>query len=173
MVSNHMARTEERDRGRESAIERLYRDHADRTYRLAYLLTGDRHLASDLTQESFVRVLGRYYHLRNRSSLDAYLKRTLINLVTAHFRRRSTERKHVMPTPREIADHAPGIETNLDLWVSLNTIPRRQRTAIVLRFYEDMSEHQVADMLGTSVKAVNSLITRGLANLRQEEGRGP
>jgi RNA polymerase sigma factor (sigma-70 family) len=64
----------------------------------------------------------------------------------------------------------PDIETRNSLMQLLQQLPIRQRTALVLRFYEDLSEHQTADMMGVSLRAVNSLVSRGLGELRRIEG---
>jgi RNA polymerase sigma factor (sigma-70 family) len=76
-----------------SSLERsplgdLYVRHAPESIRLAFLLTGDRALAEDLVQEAFARLVGRLRHLRDPSAFGAYLRRTIVNLATSHFRRR-------------------------------------------------------------------------------------
>ena len=76
----------------EGGLDALYRAHAAEALRLGYLLTGDRTLAEDLVQDAFVRVLGRFHDLRNRDAFWWYLRRTIVNLSTSHFRRRGVER---------------------------------------------------------------------------------
>jgi DNA-directed RNA polymerase specialized sigma24 family protein len=76
-------------------LEALYLHHGPEALRLAYLLTGDRELAEDLTQEAFVRVARRLTGLRNADSFHWYLRRTVVNLANSHLRRRRVERAHM------------------------------------------------------------------------------
>jgi RNA polymerase sigma-70 factor (sigma-E family) len=154
------------DRGR---LADLYARHAPAAGRLAYLLTGDAHLAEDLTQEAFVRAFGRYRDLRRPDAFEWYLRRTVVNLTRSHFRRRRTERDYLAAQPRREAVE-PGFDpTEQDaMWRTLQTLPERQRAAIVLRYYEDLTDAQVADALRCPVGTVKSLIHRGLERLRTE-----
>src|SRR5215218_8241881 len=73
----------------------LYARHAGAAVGLAYLLTGDRHHAEDLAQEAFVRLAGRFRHLRDVGAFEAYLRRTVVNLFTSQLRRRRLERAYL------------------------------------------------------------------------------
>jgi RNA polymerase sigma-70 factor (sigma-E family) len=151
-------------RGRAS-FEELYATHAADARRVAYLLVGDRTQAEDITQEAFIKVLGRFGDLRKPEAFRTYLMRTVVSLTKNHFRRRALERRPVMtPAPQTTAS----VDRDDDLFDALNTLPERQRVALVLRYCEDLSENQTAEILQTSTKAVKSLITRGLAALREE-----
>ena len=159
-------------------IAELYARHVPAGTRLAYLLTGDRHDAEDLVQEAFVRCVGRFQHLRTPSSFDAYLRRAIVNLHTSGLRRRRTERAWLEregPVEARRASAMPDIDARVDLWRSLGRLPARQRAALVLRYYEDLSEQDAAAALGCSVAAVKSLVARGSDALRsavtQEEPR--
>ena len=148
----------------------LYGTFAPGATRLAYLLTGDKYLAEDLVQEAFLRMLGRFEFIRRPASFQAYLHRTVINLSRNHWRRRDLERRYENQEGNFRAQHvvdAPDTETASDLWTAVQSLPHRQRAAIVLRFYEDLSEHQTADILGCSAKAVRSLVGRAKDSLRQ------
>ena len=84
----------------ESSLERssmsdLFVRHAPESIRLAFLLTGDRALAEDLVQEAFARLVGRLRHLRDPGAFGAYLRRTIVNLATSHFRHRLVERAYL------------------------------------------------------------------------------
>jgi RNA polymerase sigma-70 factor (sigma-E family) len=158
----------------ETSLERstlgdLYVRHAPEGIRLAFLLTGDRALAEDLVQEAFARLVGRLRHLRERQAFGAYLRRTIVNLVTSHFRRRRVERAYL-----ERVAGRPEVETNphseLDerMHEALLGLPKRQRGAIVLRFYEDLSDVQTAEILRCSAGTVRSLVSRGMKTLRSE-----
>lgn len=159
---------------REGGVDRgmlsdLYVAYAPDGIRLAYLLTGDRALAEDLVQDAFARLVGRLRHLREPSAFWTYLRRTIVNLATSHFRHRRVERAYL-----ERVAAAPTAATNdndeLDETMHrvLLGLPQRQRAAIVLRFYEDLTDVQTAAVLGCSAGTVRSLVSRGMQTLRQE-----
>lgn len=152
----------------------LYRQHSDRAVRLAYLLTGDAALAEDLMQDAFVKLAGRLAHLRDPGAFDAYLRRTVVNLANSHFRRCKVERRYVErmgKDPRVEGPGAPAPEDRDELWSALQRLSPRQRAAIVLRFYEDLSEERTAEVLRCPRGTVKSLVSRGLETLRTEVGR--
>src|SRR5437867_3135624 len=153
-----MSDTEGDQREDASRLAALYDAYAADAYHLAYLLTGDRDLADDLAQDAFVRIVARFGHIRRRDRFEYYLRRTVVNLARSHFRRRSTEARYLAKQPgRSAAQEMPDIETRNSLMQLLQELPIRQRTALVLRFYEDLSEHQTADVMGVSQRAVNAL----------------
>jgi RNA polymerase sigma factor (sigma-70 family) len=149
------------------ALSALYQGCIGRAEALARGLTGDRQLAQDIAQEAFVRAAGRVIHLRDPSAFDAYLRRTVVNLCKAHFRRRGVEHRGLQRSavPEEMA---PGhqFEERDALWTALLRLPLRQRAALVLRFYEDLSEDQTAAVLRCSARAVNALVSRGMTAMR-------
>ena len=144
----------------------LYVRHAPQALRLAYLLTGDGRLAEDLVQDAFVRLAGRMLHLRSPDSFQAYLRVTVVNLVRSHRRRKAVEtrflERQVVGAPVE----PPDISARDELRVALTALPVRQRTAIVLRYYEDLSEAQTAEVMRCRGGTVRSLVSRGMATLR-------
>ncbi|GBC86145.1 ECF RNA polymerase sigma factor SigE [bacterium HR12] len=151
-------------------LTELYVRHAPPAQRLAYLLTGDPARAEDLVQEAFVRVVGRFAHLRVPDAFDAYLRRTIVNLHTSHLRRLRLERAY-LERERTAISHAsedagsePGVRE--ELWRALLDLPPRQRAAIVLRYYEDLSERETAEVLGCSRAAAKALVARGMEALR-------
>lgn len=155
-------------------LDELYVRHAPAALRLAYFLAGERELAQDLVQEAFVRVVGRFRHLRMPDAFDAYLRRTIVNLFTSHLRRQRLERAHLarergVPRTAEAQDDPADRD---EVWRAVQALPERQRAAIVLRFYEDLSEHETADVMGCSPGAVNSLVARAMATLRIQMGGG-
>ena len=151
----------------------LYALHEGRARRVAYLLTGDKELAEDLAQEAFVRVASRLTLLRKPESFEIYLRQTVINLCRGHWRRKRSERRYLATESHEAADQASA-ESDLgerdELWRALQLLPHRQRVALVLRFYEDMSEQQTADVMSCPVGTVKSLVSRGLKTLREKTG---
>lgn len=159
---------------RSQRLARQYADHAPEAMGLAYLLTGDRELSQDLAQEAFVRIAGRWGNLRDTESFRFYLRRTIINLVSSHWRRKRLERTFAARerTFRQTGTNSmPDFESMDELRGALLRLPHRQRAAIVLRHYYDLSEHQTADLLLCSAGAVRSLVLRGMQMLRTELGR--
>ena len=160
--------------GREASTEgtrlgELYLRYAPDGIRLAYLLTGDRDLAEDLVQEAFVRVAGRLGHLRQPDAFGFYLRRTIVNLSNSHFRHRRVERAYLLqvagsrepsPNPNEELDEA--------MHAAMLRLPERQRAALVLRFYEDLSDVQAAEALRCAPGTVRSLVARGMKTLRAD-----
>jgi RNA polymerase sigma-70 factor (sigma-E family) len=146
----------------------LYAAHAPDAVRLAYLLTGQRHLAEDLVQEAFVRLFGRFRDLRNPDAFGAYLRTTVVNLARSHFRRRRVERAYVERVGREPRPVAVDTERGDELWGALQRLRPRQRAAIVLRYYEDLTEAQTAEVLRCAVGTVKSLVSRGIDQLRRD-----
>jgi RNA polymerase sigma-70 factor (sigma-E family) len=164
-----MVVTVERTRTREGGLEELYRSHAEDALRLAYLLTGERALAEDLVQDAFVKVMGRFHDLRNRDSFWWYLRRTIVNLSRSHFRRRRVERAWLdRQRPEETAPAGADLGERDRMRRALMALRPEQRAAVVLRFYEDLSEAQTAELLGIPVGTVKSSVSRGIARLRTE-----
>jgi RNA polymerase sigma-70 factor (sigma-E family) len=149
-------------------IETLYARHAPDAARLAYLLTGDRALAEDLVQEAFVKMFGRFRDLRNPDAFGAYLRKTVVNLARQYFRRRGVEHTFLEREARAPAATIEPPEAHHEMWTALKRVTPRQRAAIVLRFYEDLTEAQTADVLGCAVGTVKSLVSRGLKQLRND-----
>jgi RNA polymerase sigma-70 factor (sigma-E family) len=153
---------------RTSSMEELYTANAQRAGRLAYFLVGDRELAQDLVQEAFLKVFARWGNLRESHSFAAYLNRTIVNLAHKAHRRRRVERHYLDKQPRlEAVAPTRDYETADELWRQLQLLPHRQRTAIVLRYYEDLTDHQAAEAMGCSETAIASLVQRALGTLRK------
>lgn len=158
--------------GMRAAVDDLYRDHGQAATRLAFLLTGDRARAEDVVQDAFVRMIARLRHIRETESLRAYLTRTVVNLAKNEYRRDGRLRSF-LESGRGAAPAStalPDLEVRDELHAQLLTLPWRQRAALVLRYCEDRSEAEVADALGTTSKAVRSLVGRGLETIRTLNG---
>jgi RNA polymerase sigma-70 factor (sigma-E family) len=159
------------DEDRASRLAKVYIRHAPSAGRLAYLLTGDADLAEDLAQEAFVRLVGRFGFLRDEAVIAAYLRRSIANLARKHWGKRGTERRYLRREGPRIVTQAttlPDLALRDELWQAMAKLPHRQRAAIVLRFYEDLSERQTAFVLGCAVGTVKSAVSRGLARMREE-----
>lgn len=154
------------------SIEELYIRHAPAAFRLALLLTGDRQTAEDLVQDAFIRVVGRFGHLRNGASFETYLRRTIVNLTKNTWRRRAVERAHApVPTDGDLEPHDGAVLERIVVWRTIQGLSERQRIAIVLRFYEDLPEEDIASIMGCPTGTVRSLVSRGMTVLRAELGR--
>jgi RNA polymerase sigma-70 factor (sigma-E family) len=136
----------------------LYERRHDDMVRLAYLLTSSRETAQDLVQDAFVRVHRSWSRVKEP---DAYLRRAVVNACNSYHRRQYVARKFV-------ADAPPAAELDADeMSDALQSLSHRQRTAIVLRYWHDCSEAEIAAALGCRPGTVASLLHRGLAQLRE------
>ncbi|MER7893715.1 SigE family RNA polymerase sigma factor [Micromonospora sp. NPDC094482] len=136
-----------------------------RHIRLAMLLTGDRWRAEELLQDSLVKVYERWRRLSRLDDLHAYLRRALVNNHTSNWRRRRRE-SLVADVPDRVA---PAGDLGPDAVVvrrALMSLPAKQRAVVVLRHYEDLTEREVARVLGCSVGTVKSQNARALDKLR-------
>jgi RNA polymerase sigma-70 factor (sigma-E family) len=157
-----------RDDRRGGRLSDLYVRYAPEGLRLAYLLTGDHALAEDLVQDAFARVVGKLGHLRAEEAFYPYLRRTIINLSKNHFRHLAVERTYLarqVPEDRSHALDARAVEHE-SMRRALLQLPARQRAAVVLRFYEDLPEDQIAQILRCRAGTARSLVSRGVRALR-------
>jgi RNA polymerase sigma-70 factor (sigma-E family) len=142
------------------SYEDCYREQFRPMVRLAYLLTGSTETAQDLVQDAFVRLHRRWSSVEHPA---AYLRRSVVNGCNSHHRRVRLERTR-RPDPRT---DAVDLEAD-EITDALAALPRRQRTALVLRFYLDLPDAEAAEVLGCRVGTVGSLVHRGLAQLRKD-----
>jgi RNA polymerase sigma-70 factor (sigma-E family) len=169
-AEREVGRTERSERLEGGRLEELYRRHGLEAGRLAYLLTGDRALAEDLVQEAFVRLSGRLVQYRDPAGFGGYLFRTVVNLANSHHRRRQVEQRYLarVVEPTAVADGPPDVGVRFAMRDALLRLPVRQRAAVVLRYYLDMTDVQVAETMRCPVGTAKSLIHRGVEALRQE-----
>ena len=155
-------------KGMSPSVARLYDDHITAAVRFAYLLSGDEALAQDLAHDAFIRVAGKLGSLRSPDKVGPYLRTAIVNAFRSHLRRVRRERRHLergaSVTPSSVEQ--PDVATRNEIRRALDLLPPRRRAAVILRYYEDMTERQTADVLGCSVPAVKALVARGLDGLR-------
>jgi len=136
--------------------------------RTAYLLTGDQHTAEDLVQTALAKLYLAWDRVQDRGLVDGYVRRILVNENNSLWRRAWKKREvstDTLPDHQAVSDrHDDG--QSAALWEFVQTLPRKQRAVVVLRYYEDLSEAEVADILGISVGTVKSQASRALAGLR-------
>ena len=148
-------------------LDALFREHATPLLRLAVVLTGDRPLAEELVQEAFVR-LHRSGSIPLAGTERAYLRRTVINLSHGHHRHLRVVRRQPAPT----VGSSPAAEVDdvrrdgqRQVAAAVRTLPPRQRDCIVLRFYADLSDADIADTLGISAGSEKTHLHRARAAL--------
>jgi RNA polymerase sigma-70 factor (sigma-E family) len=142
---------------------RFVGDRHTQLLRFAHVLTGDRHLAEDLVQDGLERAGVGWARIRRQDDPEGYVRRIIVNRYLN--RLRALRRERLVAEPPE----QPGLESPTDsddAWRLLATLPRQQRAVLVLRYYLDQSEAQIADTLGCSVGTVKSNAARGMAKLR-------
>lgn len=137
--------------------------------RLGYLLTGDWAEAEDLAQEAMVRTYRAWGSIRDREQPGAYARSVLVNRRRSLLRRSMVAQKHAELLRDE--EYAPQLgEDGMLLWDAIRSLPQRQRAAVVLRFYEDLTEAEIARILDAPVGTVKSLVHRGVGKLRDRLG---
>jgi RNA polymerase sigma-70 factor (sigma-E family) len=166
-------REEAIEAGSSGRLESLYRSYSADALRLGYLLTGDRAIAEDLVQDAFVKVFARFRDLRHPEAFWWYLRRTIVNLSHSRLRRLRVEREYLaregaLPRP-DGGSH--DLEERDRVLAALRVLRPEQRAAIVLRYYEDLSEEDTAEAMGVAVGTVKSLVHRARERLREELGR--
>ncbi|HEX5586534.1 MAG TPA: sigma-70 family RNA polymerase sigma factor [Acidimicrobiia bacterium] len=127
--------------------------------RLGYLLTGSTAVAEDLVQDSFVQLQRNWAGVREPT---AYLRRSVVNACNTHHRRVGRERERFPGLVRDTV-----VAEDTDTLDALAALPHRQRAALVLRYYEDRTDAEIAEVLGCRPATVRSLVHRGLATLRK------
>jgi len=137
--------------------------------RTAYLLTGDRHTAEDVLQTSLAKLYLAWDKVRDRDSVDAYVRRIMVNENNSLWRRGWKKREHAAEVLPEPDPHHDEYDDGRDaaLWEVVQSLPPKARAVVVLRYYEQMSEAETADALGISLGTVKSQCSRAIAALRE------
>jgi len=140
-------------------------------FRVAYLIIGDHQLAQDLVQESLAKTYVAWPRLRDVANAEAYTRRVIATTAISWRRRRGFHERAAAHLPEPVQPDPAGATVLHDaLWSCLRDLPPRQRTAIVLRHYLDLTEAQTAETMGCSVGAVKSSVSTGLRRLRARVG---
>jgi len=136
--------------------------------RTAYLLTGDVHTSQDLVQITLAKLYLAWDRIRGLDHLDAYARKVLVNASRTAWRRPARRAEHLVPAaPDRPAPAAPAYDgTTEAVWRFVCSLPPKQRAVIVLRFYEQLTEPEIADLMGISVGTVKSQSSRAIAALR-------
>ncbi|HVF06617.1 MAG TPA: SigE family RNA polymerase sigma factor, partial [Frankiaceae bacterium] len=155
-------------RGADEAVTSLFRAHYAGLVRLAVLLVGDDAGAEDVVQDAFARLHRRWARLRDEEAAYGYLRASVVNGSRSRLRRLRVARRHHEPPATDApSPEADAIlrEEHAEVRRALDLLPRRQREVLVLRFYANLAEADIADTLGISRGAVKSHAFRGIAAL--------
>jgi RNA polymerase sigma-70 factor (sigma-E family) len=155
-------RATEASTGWDPGLLDLYRTSYADLVRLAYLVSGERSVAEEVVQDAFVAAHAGWDRVREPLP---YLRQAVVNRCRSWGRRQQLERER-RPRPGDPADLVAD-----EMWDALQVLPNRQRAAIVLRFYADLPDADIAEVLGCRTPTVRTAIHRGLAKLRREVPR--
>ncbi|MEA1902418.1 MAG: SigE family RNA polymerase sigma factor [Actinomycetota bacterium] len=160
---------------RDTLVARLFEQEGAALVRLARLFTDDRNAAEDLVQEAFIRLHKSAHRIRSADKSAPYLRSVVINLARDHNRRGLMSLRHQEAVPAGTAPEAPEDrlvlnEEQMLLLDDVRALSPRQRDCILLRFYLELSEREIASALGISPNSVKTHCRRGLASLRETMG---
>jgi RNA polymerase sigma-70 factor (sigma-E family) len=135
--------------------------------RIAIMLTGNRADGEDLVQAALAKTYLAWDKINDRAALDAYVRRAMVNTQISWWRRRRVEEFPTDELPDQVvADHARDSDMAEVVRQALDRLPQRMRAAVMLRYFEDMTEPEIAATLGISLGTVKSTVSRAVARLR-------
>lgn len=159
------------DDGRDRDFVQFVQARGTALTRLAFVLTGgDDHLAHDLVQDTLLKVYRRWDRVSAAGSADAYVRRMLLNEFLSWRRRASSRELPVSAVPELPALDLLPEGSSTELWSLIRQMPPRQRAVLVLRYYEDLSDREIAALLDYRVGSVRVIAGRALAELRRKVG---
>jgi RNA polymerase sigma-70 factor (sigma-E family) len=159
----------ERTRPRDKEFAAYMQARQPSLLRTAYLLTGDRHTAEDLVQTALAKLYLSWDKVQKRDSVDGYVRRILVNEHNSLWRRGWKKREYateLLPDDDHVTDEYDEGQ-RAAVWAVVQSLPRKARAVVVLRYYEQLSEAETAEILGISVGTVKSQASRALATLRE------
>ena len=158
---------------RDEAVTLLYHSHYAALVRVTVLLVGDVATAEDVVQDSFIAMHRAWWRLRDTSKALPYLRRSVMNRTGSVLRRRVVVDRHgpgPAPDFPSAEEDALAMLARSSALTALGALPLRQRQVVVLRYYADLSETQIADALGIAAGSVKSHATRALDSLQTAAG---
>jgi RNA polymerase sigma-70 factor (sigma-E family) len=153
-------------------LDRFATDHSVGLTRFAFLLCGDHHLAEDLVQDAFAALYRRFGEVLTIEAPVAYARRVIVNGHISRARRRSPVEIAVAELPDAGAEPV-GLEEQDAMWRALSGLAERQRAVVVLRYYLDLPDREIGELLGCREGTVRSLATRAFAHLREHPDLRP
>lgn len=151
-------------------FDEFARQQLPRLLRYAVVLTGDRELAQDLVQDVLVKAHAQWRRVSAADHPDRYVH-TMVTRAFLSWRRRWAVRRITLtdsPDGDPVRDHAGAVVDRDDVWHRLSLLPRQQRAVLVLRYYERLTDAEIAAALGCAVGTVRGYASRALATLRLE-----
>lgn len=152
-----------------AVVADLFDRHYASLCRLAYVIIGDEQRAEDLVSDAFVRVFTGWWRVSDPGRAHAYLRSTTVNLARSAVRRSSVERRVTQLVGRREPTATPGADDRNPMaavvWRAVLALPARQRAAVVLRYYEDLSDEVIAETLRCSTGTVRSQLFKARASL--------
>lgn len=140
-----------------------------RLLRVTYAITGDRQLAEDALQTAFALAYASWGKVQRADDPGAYVRRVAVNAALGHERKGFRRREAVssdLPDTKFYPSMDHEVVTRDEVWTAVQALPARQRAVVVLRFYEDLTEQQIADVLGCRPGTVKSQSSAAMAKLR-------
>ncbi|HZX08586.1 SigE family RNA polymerase sigma factor [Kribbella sp.] len=158
------------DTGRDREFAEFVDGRFTALQRFGYLLTGEWHLAEDLVQTALTKVWFHRNSLRSANALESYTRTAMVNTSTQWWRRKWKGETPTEHLPERPGDSQYGVVDDRDLLLrALAELPKRTRATLVLRYFEDLPEAEIAQIMGCSVGTVKSNVSRGLARLREHQ----
>jgi RNA polymerase sigma-70 factor (sigma-E family) len=151
----------------------VFHVHYSGLCRLAYLIVGDAVLAEDVVQEAFLRTYAGWRRVREPDRADVYMRRAVVNLSRSRTRRRSIEYRSnatFHASDRHRGKTGESTATGMTVLEAVRQLPPRQRATVVLRYYLDLPESEIAEILGTAVGTVKSQLAKARRTLGQSIG---
>jgi RNA polymerase sigma-70 factor (sigma-E family) len=168
------SRDRERERERDRILTSLFMDHYDPLRRLAYVVMGDGALAEEIVMEAFAKAMAKWHLVSKADHPAAYMRQIVVNLCRSKIRRHILERKVGEMFKRreeDIIDRtAEGYGMDIDIWRAVQGLPERQRIVVVLRYLEDLSEPEIAQVIDLPVGTVKSQLSRARKKLAEKLG---
>lgn len=175
MTTKTAAATNVRHTEAASLVATLFRQEAASLVRMARLFTDDRNAAEDIVQEAFIRLHRSATRIRDPEKAAPYLRSIVLNLARDHNRRGLMSLRHrsalaAAPQARGFEDDVIAATDDAQVVAALRQLPARQRDCLVLRFYLELTEREIAETLGISANSVKTHCRRGLHALEARMG---
>ena len=156
-------------------VEAMFRQHGRALVRMARLFVDDRTAAEDVVQEAFIRLARSLHRIQERDKAVAYLRSIVLNLARDHNRKGLLSLRHRVPDERLVPSAEDRVELEegqREVVDALKALPARQRDCLVLRYYLELSNPEIAETLGLSVNSVKTHLRRGMEMLERRLGGG-
>jgi RNA polymerase sigma-70 factor (sigma-E family) len=161
---------ERSDAERDEEVTALFNRYYTPMCRLAYVILGDSGMAEEVVMEALLKMFTGWRRIRDVDRVDAYLRRSVVNLCRSKIRRKGLESRFNASLRQQKPAHDDSVaerhHTSQLVWAAVRTLPLRQRACVVLRYYEDLPEAQIADVLDCSIGTVKSQLSKARAKLQ-------